>query len=248
MPQRFSLDRGRARSYYAAIVLVGFLAACRSAPAPLVPAGMPPLAVGTVAGWARAVRPAQPTRYDLRWRFTTQQGSAAGRAVVRYQAPDTLRFDYRAPLGRSGAALFVGQEAVWAQPADELRAMVPAALLFWAGMGLPLDPPAGALVTGLERDGTRSWRQADAGDALDVVWRAVPGIQAFTPPPGYALAMKMAAARSPLGAREVDDIRFLLRSMNLTTAPAALAVVTRYFAERYLPSEAPALLSRLLSE
>jgi len=176
MPQRFSLDRERARSYYAAIVLVGFLAACRPAPAPLVPAGMPPLAPGTVAGWARAVRPAQPTRYDLRWRFTTQQGSAAGRAVVRYQAPDTLRFDYRAPLGRSGAALFVGQEAVWAQPADELRAMVPAALLFWAGMGLPLDPPAGALVTGLERDGTRSWRQADAGDALDVVWRAVPGI------------------------------------------------------------------------
>ena len=75
-----------------------------------------------------------------------------------------------------------------------------------------------------------------------------PGIQAFTPPSGYALAMKVAAARSPMGAREIDDIRFLLRSMNLTTAAAALAVVTRYFAERYLPPEAPDLLARLLSE
>ena len=60
--------------------------------------------------------------------------------------------------------------------------------------------------------------------------------------------MKVAAARSPVGARDIDDIRFLLRSMNLTTAPGALAVVTRYFAERYLPPETPDLLARLLSE
>ena len=72
-------------------------------------------------------------------------------------------------------------------------------------------------------------------------------LKAFTPPPEYAMAMKVASAGSPIGASHVDDLRFLLRSLNLTTVAGALGVVTRYFAERHLPPETAATLERLLS-
>lgn len=171
MPQGFSLDRGRRRSYYLAVAVGLAGLGCQPSVNHIAPQGLRALSPGTVAAWTRAVRPAAPTRIDLRWRFTNQQGSAAGRAVVRYQGPDTLRFDYRAPFGRSGAALFVGPEAVWSEPADDVANLIPAAPLFWVSLGLPLDPAAGEAVTGLEREGVRAWRLVDAGDVLDVVWQ-----------------------------------------------------------------------------
>lgn len=172
MPQGFPLDRRHTGSYYAAVLLLVVLGACRPSSRPIAPEGLQPIAPAVAAAWAGALRPATPTQYDLRWRFTTQQGSAAGRAAVRYVGPDTLRFDYRAPFGRSGAALFVGPDVVWAQPEAELRELVPTAPLFWAGVGLPLGPGATARVSGLERGGVRAWRYTDGADVLDLVWRA----------------------------------------------------------------------------
>ena len=118
--------------------------------------------------------------------------------------------------------------------------------------------PSGLLAQATEEVArSQAWPATWLEDALREILRPGPRaarfidlrrLKAFRPPPEYALAIKVAAAASPIGAREVDDLRFLLRSLNLTTADAALAVVTRYFAERYLPPDAPAMLDRLLSE
>ena len=122
-----------------------------------------------------------------------------------------------------------------------------------SAMFKPCGPVAQATA---EVAGSHGWPATWLEDALREILRGGSGstrfvdlqrLKAFTPPPEYALAVKVAGG-SPMGAREVDDLRFLLRSLNLTTAGAALAAVTRYFAERYLAPETPALLARLLSE
>ena len=171
MPQGFPLDRGRRRSYYLAMGAGLAVLGCQPSTTHIAPQGLRPQPPAVVRDWVHEVRPAAPTRIDLRWRFTNQQGSAAGRAVVRYQGPDTLRFDFRAPFGRSGAALFVGPEMVWAAPADQLADLVPTAPLFWVSVGMPLDPSDGAGVSGLRRGTTRAWRYVEATDTLDVVWQ-----------------------------------------------------------------------------
>ena len=71
-------------------------------------------------------------------------------------------------------------------------------------------------------------------------------LKAFTPPPEYALAIKVAAAPAEPTPQDVEDLRFLLRLLNVTSVAAALSLVTRYFAERQLPPHARALLARLV--
>jgi uncharacterized protein (DUF1778 family) len=104
---------------------------------------------------------------------------------------------------------------------------------------------------------SQGWPDTWVEDTLREILRPAPRgsgfvdlrrLKAFAPPPEYVLAIKVASATTPIGARDVDDLRFLLRSINLTTPDAALSVVTRYFAPRYLPPDTTALLARLLSE
>jgi len=68
----------------------------------------------------------------------------------------------------------------------------------------------------------------------------------FAPPPEYALAMKVASLPSD-SPRAVDDVRFLLRLLNLATPAAATEVISRYVSERHLPPHAPDILRQLLS-
>ena len=71
----------------------------------MAPAGLPPLSRAMLTEWLAPHQPVEPLRYDLRWTYQTQQGSAKGRAAVVFVPPDSVRFDYRAPFGRSGAAV-----------------------------------------------------------------------------------------------------------------------------------------------
>jgi hypothetical protein len=119
--------------------------------------------------WLSSYLPDSARRYELRWRFHTPKGSTAGRAAVRVSPPDSLRFDYRGPFGRSGAAVVVGDSALWAEPEEETGQLIPVAPLFWAGLGLPPEPPAGALIFGREGPGGRAWRYVLNGDTLDFV-------------------------------------------------------------------------------
>ena len=53
----------------------------------------------------------------------------------------------------------------------------------------------------------------------------------FVAQPQYLLAMKCLAIRSEKEAPDRDDVRFLLRYLNVTSAAEALAIVTRYYDE-----------------
>lgn len=164
------LDRPEARSYYAACAaLLWTLAGCAPRLVSLAPAGLGPVSRDSVATWVAAYAPASPRRYDLRWRFFTPRGSTAGRAAVRVSAPDSLRFDYRGPFGRSGAAVLVRDSAVWAEPEKDARDLIPMAPLFWAALGLPLAPPPDAELFGRPDGVGRAWRYVVRGDTMDLV-------------------------------------------------------------------------------
>jgi hypothetical protein len=77
-----------------------------------------------------------------------------------------VRFDYRAPFGRSGAAVIVGSDIVWARPEEDVDRLIQTAPLFWAALGFPSYPAPHATVTGIA-EGTRyQWRYAADGDTL----------------------------------------------------------------------------------
>ena len=173
MPQAFPLDRLRQFLYNAlAFGSVALLAgSCGPRLRSIAPSGLTPLPAEQANAWAAALRPDRHVRYDLRWRYTTQQGSSAGRAAVRIAPPDTLRFDYRGPFGKAGSALIVGNDVIWTQPEEETASLVPTAPLFWAALGSPLAPPDDAQTLGREWDQQRAWRYVRGGDVMDFIVR-----------------------------------------------------------------------------
>lgn len=142
------------------------MAACGVRIKDLAPSGLPALDRQTAVEWAEAFRPDSARRYDLRWTYQTQQGTTRGRAAVRFVPPDSVRFDYRAPFGRSGAAVIVDQDILWSRPEDDVERLIQIAPLFWAAMGIPLAPPAGASVQGRQVGDVRTWRYAGPVDTL----------------------------------------------------------------------------------
>jgi hypothetical protein len=75
----------------------------------------------------------------------------------------------------------------------------------------------------------------------------VAGLAAFAPPAEYVLAVKVAALRVDADARALDDVRYLLRALNLRSAAAALDIVSRYFGPRQLAPNTEPLLRGLLA-
>lgn len=67
-------------------------------------------------------------------------------------------------------------------------------------------------------------------------------LRVFIARPDYLLAMKCAAMRLGEEFRDLDDVRYLLRYLNVSTVEEALAIVLRYFdADRILPKTRLAL-------
>jgi hypothetical protein len=83
--------------------------------------------------------------------------------------PDSLRFDFRGPFGKSGAAVVVGDSGVWAKPEGEFEDVLRAAPLFWAALGIPLGPGSKMQTLGLVRPEGHAWRYAAASDTFDFV-------------------------------------------------------------------------------
>lgn len=71
-------------------------------------------------------------------------------------------------------------------------------------------------------------------------------LRVFVAPPSYLLAMKCAAMRLGEEFHDLDDVRYLLRYLNITTVEEALATVTRYFDEQRLPAKTRLALAELL--
>ena len=194
MAQRLALDRLIQATYYcgAAVLL---LAGCRGYPGRLEPAGLRPLDPATAAGWAAESQPTEAARYDLRWTYTTQRGSARGRASVRVAPPDSLRFDYRGPFGRSGAAVVVGDGVIWSEPEQDVEQLIPVAPLFWAALGVVSRPPAGAAVYGTTTDTQRILQYVSGGDTLSYV---------VTDEPPYRLQAEMRSYDAVVGLVELE--------------------------------------------
>ena len=73
-----------------------------------------------------------------------------------------------------------------------------------------------------------------------------PHLRVFVAAPSYLLAMKCAALRLGEEFQDLDDVRYLLRYLNLTSAEEALAIVTRYFDPDRLPAKTRLILEELL--
>ena len=175
MQQWFALDRPDRFVYYlGALGLVG-LSACGVKVATVAPADLPPLSPADVADLVALFVPTEKLRYDLRWTYQTQQGTARGRAAVHFVPPDSVRFDYQAPFGRSGAAVIVGDDIVWSKPEEDVERLIQVAPVFWAALGIPRDAPEGAALTGRVEGDLHQWRYALAGDTLTYAVQRRPG-------------------------------------------------------------------------
>lgn len=75
----------------------------------------------------------------------------------------------------------------------------------------------------------------------------LPHLRVFVARPEYLLAMKCASMRLGEEFQDLDDVRFLLRYLNLTSADAAMEIVTRYFDEKQLLPKTRLALEELLS-
>ncbi len=71
-------------------------------------------------------------------------------------------------------------------------------------------------------------------------------LRVFVAHPTYLLAMKCAAMRLGEEFHDLDDVRFLLRYLNITTASGAMDIVLRFFDEAQIPAKTHLALAELL--
>ena len=71
-------------------------------------------------------------------------------------------------------------------------------------------------------------------------------LQLFVAQPAYLLALKCAAMRLGEEFRDLDDIRYLLRYLNITSAHEALAIVRQYIDDSQIPLRTTLALEELL--
>lgn len=71
-------------------------------------------------------------------------------------------------------------------------------------------------------------------------------LRVFVAQPTYLLAMKCAAMRVGEEFHDVDDVRYLLRFLNITTVAEAMRLVTKYFDESQLLPKTRLALEELL--
>ena len=74
----------------------------------------------------------------------------------------------------------------------------------------------------------------------------LPNLRVFVAEPHYLLAMKCAAMRLGEEFHDLDDVRYLLRHLDIRTAKDALEIVTRYFDEDQIPAKTRFALEELL--
>ncbi len=72
-------------------------------------------------------------------------------------------------------------------------------------------------------------------------------LSVFVPPLEYVLALKVASLRLGVGARVLDDVRYVLRALNVSDPEEALGITGRYFGEWQLPGDVRATLEGLLA-
>ena len=165
--QQLPLDRLRALSYIGACALLG---ACAGRFVPFVTAALLPAGRAEALAWAMRTVPGHDTAIRFRFRYEDRRRRWSGRGTARVAPPDSLRFDYVGPLGLgAGAAVVVGDSAVWADPEENFRSLVPAVRMLWAALGVVRPPGSEARVTTAAGASSTIWRFAEGADTLDYV-------------------------------------------------------------------------------
>lgn len=77
-------------------------------------------------------------------------------------------------------------------------------------------------------------------------WLELSHLRVFVARPEYLLAMKCASMRLGEEFHDLDDVRYLLRYLNVAAPEEALEIVTRYFSEAQLPAKTRFALEELL--
>jgi len=165
MAQRFRLYRFGSVAYLASVV-----AGCASAPGPLVPVAAAPVSRQQVTTWVRETEPADPRLLRFKWLFRDERSSAGGRGSARIAPPDSLRFDVAGPFGSNpAAAVVVGDSAVWVEPEDAIKKLVPNYPLMWALLGVARLPDSAAALRGVATGTTTVWQYALGPDTVEYV-------------------------------------------------------------------------------
>ncbi len=151
-------------------------AACGGGLAPLpIPVGLAPATVEEATQWAVSTRPAENREIRFRVSFQDEQGSAGGRGRARLALPDSIRFDVVGPLGSGRAAAFVtGDTAIWAEPEEDIRKLVPNYPLFWAMLGIARAPLPGSTVRKVADGIITAWQFVSVGDTVEYIREAWP--------------------------------------------------------------------------
>lgn len=153
------------------LAALGLLAACGGGwPGPAMPAPMQPSDRGTVAAWAPAPATGAPARIRFRWGYDDEKGHAGGRGSIILVGADSLRLDFRGPLGSgSGAAMVVGDAAIWAEPEDRVEELVPNYPILWAMLGRVRHPAGVDRVESVEQGTLRGWRYVVGSDTTEYI-------------------------------------------------------------------------------
>jgi hypothetical protein len=235
MPQPFPLDRADRRPYYPLVATGWLLAAGCVGPASIAPANLAPVGLDSVAQWVALLQPRAPLRYELRWRFENRNGSAAGRAAARFAPPDTLRFDYRGPFGRSGSALVVGAAAVWAEPEEDFRDLIPVAPILWASLGIAQPVPDGVDLLGRDEPTRRAWRYVDGNEELDFIHQQgpAPRFLAELRRDGRILGVARVDLAAASGPARAADLRFPAAGSRFSLTVQRVDTVAAFGAETW---------------
>lgn len=138
---------------------------------PPMPTALAPVSADQVRTWVAESSVDAGQMVRIRWSFLEEGATAKGRGTAWLIPPDSLRFDFRGPLGSgSGAAVVVGDQEQWSEPEEEFRKLVPKFSLLWAILGSARPPVNGADLTGLDDGRLAAWRSVNGADTVDYVW------------------------------------------------------------------------------
>lgn len=76
----------------------------------------------------------------------------------------------------------------------------------------------------------------------------LPHLSVFVARPAYLLALKCAAMRLGEEFRDLDDVRYLLRHLNITSSREALDIITAYLGEGAIPVKSRLALEEILDQ
>jgi hypothetical protein len=147
--------------------LVPLFAACapRLDPMP-IPVGLAESSPEAAIRWVDSTRLNAPT--DIRFRFRFDDAGGRGRA--RFTPADSIRFDVAGPLGMGRASVFiVGDSAVWTEPEEQIRKLVPNYPLFWAMLGIARRPASGSAIRGFSDQRVTAWQFVSGADTIEYV-------------------------------------------------------------------------------